>query len=88
MGRIPVVRIQSDGAGPTTVITGPDGREIPNVTSANIYLSVDAVNEVNLEIQLPELDVHAAVKSVTFSCRCCGADLVHECEPNPTLGGP
>lgn len=86
----PTIRIQSDGTGPSTVVTLDDGTPVDGVKSATIWLDHGSVNTVTLEILLPAHDVHAVVTGITFVCRCCGESVGHECKgpvPEMTLSG-
>ena len=82
------VRIQSDGTPRDTVITLADGRVLEKVRAVSIRMDAgDAVNECDIEVWMPQVDVHATVRSVTFTCQVCSDSLSHDCTGN-TLGGP
>ena len=76
----PTIRIVSDGTPRGTRALDADGKEIPNVMHATVYL--DAVEPVHasLDLFVPAVDVRVRDVEHSATCGYCGGTLRHEVE--------
>lgn len=72
------IRIQSDGAGDSTVVTTENGSTL-NCVKVELELAVNRANTAIVTVLLPIVDAHADVSDTEFVCTLCGERMHHKC---------